>query len=71
VRLEAERLAEGGLVVHNYGHGGAGVTLARGCALEVADLVEAGSATQERHADASAGCEGRSASAATRASGPA
>jgi D-amino-acid oxidase len=39
VRLEAERLDEGALVVHNYGHGGAGVTLARGCALDVAELV--------------------------------
>ena len=34
VRLEAE-----GRVVHNYGHGGAGVTLSWGCAEEVRDLV--------------------------------
>lgn len=39
VRLEAERGRDGTLVVHNYGHGGAGLTLARGCALEVAQLV--------------------------------
>jgi D-amino-acid oxidase len=37
VRLEAE-----GRVVHCYGHGGAGVTLAWGCAGEVAALLQAG-----------------------------
>src|SRR5439155_13946509 len=37
VRLEAE-----GRVVHCYGHGGAGVTLAWGCAGEVAALLGAG-----------------------------
>lgn len=42
VRLEAERV-EGSLVVHNYGHGGAGVTLSWGCAEEAARLVEKGS----------------------------
>ncbi|XP_048762321.2 D-aspartate oxidase-like isoform X2 [Ostrea edulis] len=35
VRLETERLAKGKLVVHNYGHGGAGVTLHWGCAGQV------------------------------------
>jgi D-amino-acid oxidase len=39
VRLESERSPEGGLVVHCYGHGGAGVTLSWGCADEVAALV--------------------------------
>ncbi|MET9512854.1 FAD-dependent oxidoreductase [Streptomyces flavidovirens] len=39
VRLEAERLPSGGLCVHNYGHGGAGVTVAWGCAREAARLV--------------------------------
>jgi D-amino-acid oxidase len=39
VRLEAERPGEA-LVVHDYGHGGAGVTLSWGCALEVVDLVQ-------------------------------
>jgi D-amino-acid oxidase len=35
-------------LVHNYGHGGSGVTLSWGCALEVADLVES---LLEGHAD--------------------
>ncbi|MEV6652099.1 FAD-dependent oxidoreductase [Streptomyces sp. NPDC051219] len=39
VRLEAERLPTGTLCVHNYGHGGAGVTVAWGCAAAVARLV--------------------------------
>ena len=34
VRLETEQRAKG-LIVHNYGHGGAGVTLSWGCAHEV------------------------------------
>jgi D-amino-acid oxidase len=38
VRLEPE---PGRRVVHNYGHGGSGVTFSWGCALEVAELVEA------------------------------
>ncbi|MFF0484357.1 NAD(P)/FAD-dependent oxidoreductase [Streptomyces sp. NPDC004779] len=39
VRVEAERLPGGGLLVHHYGHGGAGVTVAWGCARRAADLV--------------------------------
>lgn len=39
VRLEAERRA-GGWLIHDYGHGGAGVTLAWGCAGEVVRLAE-------------------------------
>ncbi len=35
VRLESERRPGGGVVVHDYGHGGAGVTLSWGCADEV------------------------------------
>jgi D-amino-acid oxidase len=38
VRLEAERVGNA-LVVHNYGHGGSGVTLSWGCADDVVDLV--------------------------------
>lgn len=37
VRLEAEPVS-GGLLIHNYGHGGAGYTLAWGCADEVVAL---------------------------------
>nr|WP_202557981.1 FAD-dependent oxidoreductase [Streptomyces sp. SID5789] len=38
VRLERETLPDGRLLVHNYGHGGAGVTVAWGCAQEAAGL---------------------------------
>ena len=39
VRLEAEDLSEGRVLWHNYGHGGAGVTLAWGCARELTETV--------------------------------
>lgn len=42
VRIEAEPLPGGGRLVHHYGHGGAGVTVAWGCAERAAELVEAG-----------------------------
>lgn len=42
VRLDQERRADGGRVIHCYGHGGAGVTLSWGCADEVVRLVEEG-----------------------------
>ncbi|MEU4654657.1 FAD-dependent oxidoreductase [Streptomyces sp. NPDC023723] len=38
VRLERDVLPDGRLLVHNYGHGGAGVTVAWGCAEEAARL---------------------------------
>jgi D-amino-acid oxidase len=38
VRLEAEPTPDGSTVVHNYGHGGAGVTLSWGCAEDAAEL---------------------------------
>jgi D-amino-acid oxidase len=38
VRLEREVLPDGRVLVHNYGHGGAGVTVAWGCAQEAAGL---------------------------------
>lgn len=40
VRLEEQRVAEGWRIIHNYGHGGAGVTLSWGCAAEVVQLVQ-------------------------------
>ncbi|MDV9173689.1 FAD-dependent oxidoreductase [Streptomyces sp. W16] len=39
VRLERQVLRDGRVLVHNYGHGGAGITVAWGCAEEVAELV--------------------------------
>jgi D-amino-acid oxidase len=42
VRLEQERLADGRRIIHDYGHGGAGVTASWGCADEVLSLVLAG-----------------------------
>jgi D-amino-acid oxidase len=39
VRLESQHLSDGRHVVHNYGHGGSGVTLSWGCAEAVRDEV--------------------------------
>lgn len=39
VEVDVERLAQGRRVVHDYGHGGSGVTLSWGCAVEVRELV--------------------------------
>ncbi|MGH2507226.1 MAG: FAD-dependent oxidoreductase [Ktedonobacteraceae bacterium] len=41
VRVEVERLASERILVHNYGHGGAGITLSWGCAMEVVKLLAA------------------------------
>jgi D-amino-acid oxidase len=38
VRLEAEPL-DGGVLWHNYGHGGAGISLSWGCAAEITEAV--------------------------------
>ncbi|HEV3380322.1 MAG TPA: FAD-dependent oxidoreductase [Trebonia sp.] len=42
VRLESEALPGGRTLWHNYGHGGAGVTLSWGCAREITESVLAG-----------------------------
>jgi len=39
VRLEAEELDGGRRLLHNYGHGGAGITLSWGCALDIVSLI--------------------------------
>ena len=39
VRLEAEKISDKRTIIHNYGHGGAGVTLAWGCAGDVAEIL--------------------------------
>ncbi len=41
VRVEAERVAPERLLLHNYGHGGAGVTLSWGCAKDVVEQLTA------------------------------
>jgi D-amino-acid oxidase len=48
VRLEAEALPGGRVLWHNYGHGGAGVTLSWGCAAELTAAVMAGSPAVKR-----------------------
>ena len=47
VRLEAGVLPDGRRVVHDYGHGGAGVTLSYGCAADVVRLVDGAPGTAE------------------------
>jgi D-amino-acid oxidase len=41
VRVEHERLRDGRMLIHNYGHGGAGFTLSWGCAREIVSLAQA------------------------------
>jgi D-amino-acid oxidase len=41
IRLELEELPGGKILIHNYGHGGGGVTLSVGCAESVVSLVTA------------------------------
>ena len=38
MRLEVEAVGRGNTIIHNYGHGGAGVTLSWGCAHDVVEL---------------------------------
>ena len=38
VRLCSQNLSEGANIIHNYGHGGSGITMSWGCALEAARL---------------------------------
>ena len=40
VRLDSEKFPGGKTLIHNYGHGGGGVTLSWGCAEEVLSLLE-------------------------------
>jgi D-amino-acid oxidase len=41
VRVEREWLRDGRVVIHNYGHGGAGFTLSWGCARQTVSLAQA------------------------------
>jgi D-amino-acid oxidase len=47
VRLESNKLSDGRIVVHNYGHGGSGFTLSWGCAEEVLKLLSLSSDTPQ------------------------
>jgi D-amino-acid oxidase len=51
-RLDVERPASSGgkIIVHNYGHGGAGISLSWGCASKVRDLVRANLSPSGRNA---------------------
>ena len=51
VRLEAEIRKGQGLLVHNYGHGGAGITLSIGCAEEVKAIIATAMASPQEILD--------------------
>lgn len=40
VRLERDKNTEGIDVIHNYGHGGSGITIFWGCAMDVFDILQ-------------------------------
>jgi len=43
IRVSVEHLQDGTVVAHNYGHGGAGVTISWGCAAEIRNLLDGAS----------------------------
>lgn len=55
IRLERETLADGRIVLHHYGHGGAGVTLSWGGAEDVIRLARAAFVPSSRQADSTSG----------------
>ncbi|MFG0256728.1 MAG: FAD-dependent oxidoreductase [Phycisphaerales bacterium JB043] len=57
VRLESERLHDK-LIIHNYGHGGAGITLAPGSSMEVTELLRNAQPTSNEVAVIGAGIMG-------------
>ena len=68
-RLEPETVGDK-FVVHNYGHGGAGITLSWGCAQEVVDIVtERGFASNEGVGVLGAGVMGLTAATLLKALG--
>ena len=42
IRLEGEVNKKGGVVIHCYGHGGQGIVLSWGCAIDIGDIVAQG-----------------------------
>ncbi len=50
VRLESEA-KENAMIVHNYGHGGSGITMSWGCAIEAARIVSQHLSVRETRAD--------------------
>src|SRR6202049_2998669 len=56
-RLDAETIGNK-FIVHNYGHGGAGITLSWGCAAKVRDIVQSRLATSHDTEGAVLGARG-------------